>query len=628
MADLLVLNDGDDVAIALRGLAQGESVGSGSGEGSGGGRGVGSVDATSVVVRQDVPRGHKVALSDVGRGAPVRKYGQVIGVATTDIAPGDHVHSHNLAFDDAAVLALRRDSAPPPQASPPAAPGARGGIAASATPTGPGGRDERSGEERTAAVAAGGGRPTFRGYPRADGRVGTRNFLAILTSVNCSATTARMIADQFLGAALDEFPNVDGVIALTHTSGCGMVPESEGGQMLLRTLRGHAAHPNVSGLLVLGLGCEMVPGAALSARSGQSVDLGMPTVGAPRVPSGPGAQQDRAGEQGGPAPSSDRDGDVGHAGGGAGPDGGAGDPDSGVDAGLLASIPADTVVRSLTIQESGGVRATVRAGVAAVREMLPRVNARERVECDVSDLVLGLECGGSDGYSGVTANPALGWASDRLVALGGASVLAETPEVYGAEHLLTARATEPAVAKRLLDRIDWWRDYVAAGGGTLDNNPSPGNKAGGLTTILEKSLGAVAKGGTAPLSAVYEYAEPIAPRAGFTFMDTPGYDPVSVTGMVAGGANVVVFTTGRGSVFGCRPTPSIKVATNTPMYSAMSEDMDVNAGVVVDGTASLEEVGREIFDLVLAVASGERTVSEDLGIGAEEFIPWHVGAVT
>jgi altronate hydrolase len=269
----------------------------------------------------------------------------------------------------------------------------------------------------------------------------------------------------------------------------------------------------------------------------------------------------------------------------------------------------------------------VRAGVAAVREMLPIVDARRREECDASELVLGLNCGGSDGYSGITANPALGWASDRLVAYGGTSVLAETPEVYGAEHLLTARATSAGVAKRLLDRIDWWRGYVAAGGGTLDNNPSPGNKAGGLTTILEKSLGAVAKGGQADLAAVYDYAEPITDR-GFTFMDTPGYDPVSVTGLVAGGANVVVFTTGRGSVFGCRPTPSIKVATNTPMYERMAEDMDLNAGRIVDGTATVADVGAEILAKILAVASGEKTVSEELEIGAEEFIPWHMGAVT
>ncbi|WP_402462354.1 UxaA family hydrolase [Isoptericola aurantiacus] len=531
MSDLLVLRDGDDVAVATRDLTPGD-------------RAV-APDGSAVVVHGDVPRGHKLALHAVAAGDPVRKYGQTIGVATVDIAVGDHVHAHNLGFD-------------------------------------PGEREAPLGGEHTELAVPDGPRPTFRGYRRADGRVGTRNYVAILTSVNCSASTAKMIADRFPPSELDAFENVDGVIALTHTSGCGLVPDSEGGQVLLRTLRGYAAHPNVAAVLVLGLGCEMVPGSALAARSGTVADLGMPGIGAPD-----------------PAESS----------------------------GLLAGIPEDTLVRSMTIQETGGIRATVRAGVEEIRAMLPAVNARQRTECDVSELVLGLNCGGSDGYSGITANPALGWASDRIVAYGGTSVLAETPEVYGAEHLLTARATRPEVAKKLLDQLEWWRSYMAAGQGTLDNNPSPGNKAGGLTTILEKSLGAVAKGGQADLTAVYDYAEAITDR-GFTFMDTPGYDPVSVTGIVAGGANVVVFTTGRGSVFGCRPTPSIKVATNTPMYERMSEDMDLNAGRIVDGIASLEEVGAELLAMILAVASGEQTVSEELGIGAEEFIPWHLGAVT
>ncbi|ANC31349.1 UxaA family hydrolase [Isoptericola dokdonensis] len=531
MKDLLVLRDGDDVAVATRDLAPGDEAT--------------TPDGRVVVARGDVPRGHKIALVDVAPGAPVRKYGQVIGVTTTQVGVGEHVHSHNLVFD-------------------------------------PGERETPLGGVHTELTVPDGPRPTFRGYRRADGRVGTRNYVAILTSVNCSASTAKMIADQFPQSVLDDYENVDGVIALTHTSGCGLVPDSEGGQILLRTLRGYAAHPNVAGLLVLGLGCEMVPGAALSARSGAVTDLGMPGIGAP-----------------------DRD----------------------ESSALLAAIPGDTVVRSMTIQDTGGIRATVRAGVDAIRAMLPEVNARTRTDCDVSELVLGLNCGGSDGYSGITANPALGWASDRIVAYGGTSVLAETPEVYGAEHLLTARATRPEVAKKLLDQLEWWRSYMAAGHGTLDNNPSPGNKAGGLTTILEKSLGAVAKGGQADLAAVYDYAEPITDR-GFTFMDTPGYDPVSVTGIVAGGANVVVFTTGRGSVFGCRPTPSIKVATNTPMYERMSEDMDLNAGRIVDGTASVEDVGAELLAKILAVASGEQTVSEELGIGAEEFIPWHIGAVT
>ena len=528
-SDVLLLRAGDDVAVATRPLATGDAAR--------------VADGSELAVVDPVPRGHKIALRAVPRGAAVHKYGQVIGVATADIAPGAHVHSHNLGFVE-------------------------------------GERDHQLSGAHAELVVPAGPRPTFRGYRRADGRVGTRNYVAILTSVNCSATTARMIADHFTPAVLAEFPGVDGVIALTHQSGCGLVPESEGGAVLLRTLRGYAAHPNVGGLLVLGLGCEMILTDQLSTRSGATM-LGMPTIGAP-LPN----------------------------------------------AGLLADIPADTVVESMTIQETGGIRATVRAAVAAIRAMLPAVAARRRVECDVAELVLALNCGGSDGYSGITANPALGWASDRLVAYGATSALAETPEVFGAEHLLTRRATSPAVAQRLLDRIDWWKAYAAAGGGSLDNNPSPGNKVGGLTTILEKSLGAVAKGGQADLAAVYEYAEPMAPHAGFVFMDTPGYDPVSVTGLVAGGANVVVFTTGRGSVFGCRPTPSIKVATNTEMYDRMAEDMDLNAGRIVDGTASLEQVGQEILDLILAVASGEQTVSEEMGVGGEEFIPWHLGVVT
>lgn len=503
---VLLLREGDDVAVATADLAPGDVVDLG-GE-------------HPVRVTQLVPRGHKVAVRALPVGHRVHKYGQVIGVATAPVAAGDHVHSHNLGYEEGqrqTELATVHTEIPVPE----------------------------------------GPRPTFQGYRRADGRVGTRNFVAVLTSVNCSATTARMIADEFRGSVMDAYPGVDGVVALTHDSGCGLVPASEGGQMLLRTLHGYAAHPNITGVLVLGLGCEMIL------------------------------------------------------------------TDS-----LVTDLPTDTVVRHMTIQENGGIRATVRAGIEAVRELLTEVSDRRRETVDVSELILALNCGGSDGYSGITANPALGWASDRLVAYGATSVLAETPEVFGAEHLLTRRATQPTVAQRLLDRIEWWKAYAAAGQGSLDNNPSPGNKAGGLTTILEKSLGAVAKGGQADLAAVYEYAEPIAPHAGFAFMDTPGYDPVSVTGLVAGGATVVVFTTGRGSVFGSRPAPTIKVATNTEMYERMAEDMDLNAGRIVDGTATVEQVGAEILAMILAVASGHASVSEDLGVGGSEFVPWHVGTVT
>ncbi|WP_250445070.1 UxaA family hydrolase [Actinotalea sp. C106] len=505
----LLLRPEDHVAVATRDLQSGTVLRAPDHAGG------------ELTVTQSVPRGHKLAVREVAVGQPVRKYGQSIGRATVAISPGDHVHTHNLGMDDVD-------------------------------------QDYEFGTARVTPTAPAGPRPTFQGYRRADGRVGTRNYVAILTSVNCSASSAKLIADQFRGPVLEAFPHVDGVVALTHTSGCGMVPTSEGGQMLLRTLRGYASHPNVVGLLVLGLGCEMI-------QVDQVLD------------------------------------------------------------GL--ELSPDTLVEQLTIQETGGIRRTVRAGVEAIGKMLPEIDGLRREECDVSELVLGLNCGGSDGYSGITANPALGHASDLLVAYGARSVLAETPEVYGAEHLLTRRAVAPEVGQRLLDRIAWWRDYAEAGGGTLDNNPSPGNKAGGLTTILEKSLGAVAKAGSAELSAVYHYAEPI-DEPGLGFMDTPGYDPVSVTGLVAGGANVVVFTTGRGSVLGCKPSPSIKVATNTEMYLRMAEDMDLNAGRIVDGTATLQEVGEEIFAKILAVASGETTVSEDLDLGQDEFIPWQLGTVT
>jgi altronate hydrolase len=502
----LLLRADDDVAVATRELPAGTAVVIGSAE---------------VALPRAVPRGHKLAVRAVPVGSPVHKYGQSIGVATADIAVGDHVHVHNLAMDDSA-------------------------------------RTYEFGTARVSPASPPGPARTFQGYRRADGRVGTRNHIAVLTSVNCSASTAKMIAAQFPDPALDAFPNVDGVLALTHQSGCGLVVGSPGADTLVRTLHGYARHPNVGGLVVLGLGCEMVPVRSLV----DDLDL-----------------------------------------------------------------PSDTLVEVLTIQETGGIRATVKAGVERIRAMLPELDARRRAPAPVSELVLGLNCGGSDGYSGITANPALGVASDLLVGAGGTSVLAETPEVFGAEHLLTRRAVSAEVGRQLLDRIDWWRGYTKEGGGSMDNNPSPGNKAGGLTTILEKSLGAVAKGGRAELTAVYEYAEPVTQR-GFVFMDTPGYDPVSVTGIVAGGATVVCFTTGRGSVFGSRPAPCLKLATNTEMYQRMADDMDVNCGRIVDGTASVTEVGEEIFERIIAVASGERTVSEELYLGQEEFVPWQLGAVT
>ncbi|HTW07453.1 MAG TPA: altronate dehydratase family protein [Acidimicrobiales bacterium] len=502
----LRLRPGDTVAVAIEATAAGTTL---------------VVGDLRLQARDDIPAGHKVALAHVATGGEVRKYGQVIGVATQDIEPGEHVHSHNLAF---AHLA----------------------------------RDYHYGAERReepdpVAVA------TFRGIVRPDGQVATRNYLGIITSVNCSATVARMVAAQ-LQAVLDldeAWPSVDGVVALTHGSGCGMAGSGEGFELLRRTLSGYAAHPNFAGLLVLGLGCEVNQVRALT---------------------------------------------------------------EGFD------VPAHKPVLSMTIQEMGGTRATVRAATERLQELAQQANRVSRTEVPASKLVLGLECGGSDAYSGMTANPALGVAADLLIDQGGTAILGETPEIYGAEHLLAGRAASAQVGRQLIDRVRWWEDYVKTSGASLDNNPSPGNKAGGLTTILEKSLGAVAKGGSRSLRAVYGYAERVS-SPGLVFMDTPGYDPVSVTGMVAGGANVVCFTTGRGSVFGSKPAPCIKLCTNTGTFRRMEEDMDVNCGTIIDGESSVEQVGRQIFDMVLAVASGQRTKSEQLGFGDEEFTPWQLGAV-
>ena len=290
---------------------------------------------------------------------------------------------------------------------------------------------------------------------------------------------------------------------------------------------------------------------------------------------------------------------------------------------LPGSQGANKLPLILNMQEVGGIKKTVERATAVLKELLPEANKVKRVPIPVAELILGLNCGGSDGNSGVTANPALGIASDLLVAHGGTTVLAETPEIYGAEHMLTRRATTREVGEKLIERIKWWERYTAMFGVEINNNPSHGNKKGGLTTIYEKSLGAVAKGGSTALREVYQYAEPIKSK-GFVIMDTPGYDPVSVTGLVAGGCNIVTFTTGRGSCFGCKPAPSIKIATNTPMYERMVDDMDINAGKILEGT-SLAEVGKEIFEKIIAVAGGEKTKSEAQGIGAEEFAPWSIG---
>ncbi len=501
------LQPADDVAITTGDAAAGTPI---------------DVGGQQVLLRNDVPRGHKLAVRDIGAGAAVRRYGQVIGFARAGITAGEHVHLHNVEYRE-----FEREY-------------------------------EFSSDARPGKVLPEAEQATFQGYARSDGTVGTRNFLGILTTVNCSATAARQIANRMrYSGILDDYENVDGVVALTHGLGCGMAPSGEGIDVLRRVMRGYLTHPNFAGFLILGLGCEDNQVKALT--EGLELRPGLP-------------------------------------------------------------------VSTGTIQEIGGTKKTVAAGIERLTAMLPGADQAHRETVPASRLILGTNCGGSDSYSGLTANPALGNAVDRLVAQGGTGIVGETPEIYGAEHLLTRRAATEAVGRKLLQRIAWWREYTEKNGASMDANPSPGNKAGGITTILEKSLGAVAKGGTTTLADVVAYAEPVTSK-GFVFMDTPGYDPVSVTGMVAGGANVVCFTTGRGSVFGSKPAPCLKLATNSDVYRRMSEDMDVNCGTIVDGTLSVDDVGREIFDLVLAVASGQRSKSEELGFGDEEFTPWQLGAV-
>jgi altronate hydrolase len=479
------------------------------------------VGSQGITTKNRIPAGHKAATRPIAKGEPVKKYNQIIGFASQDIEPGQHIHVQNVEMQDFA-----RDYAF--------------------------GADVRDTDYVPEAERA-----TFDGFVRSSGRAGTRNYIGVLSTVNCSATVAHFIAETFPPEVLAQYQNVDGIVALTHGTGCGMADRGDGFAALQRTLWGYARHPNFAGILMVGLGCEV-----------NQIDF---LLEAYQIQRGPHFQ-------------------------------------------------------TMTMQNLGGTRKTVERAQAVIKEMLPEANGSERQPISASELSVALQCGGSDAYSGITANPALGAACDLLVRHGGTGILAETPEIYGAEHLLTRRAVSREVGEKLVERIKWWEDYTFRNGGEMNNNPSPGNKAGGLTTILEKSLGAAAKGGTTNLTGVYKYSEPVTEK-GFAFMDSPGYDPASVTGQVASGANVVCFTTGRGSCFGFKPAPSIKLATNTEMYRRMEDDMDVNCGVILDGGRTVEEMGQDIFDLIVEVASGRRTKSEMLGFGNHEFTPWQIGAV-
>ncbi|WP_237155098.1 UxaA family hydrolase [Oryzibacter oryziterrae] len=492
------LSPNDNVAVAVSKIEPGYEL-------PGGAVAVGVVDP-----------GHKVALVNIAKDDPVVKYGQVIGAASVAIAAGEHVHSHNLVFEN-------------------------GRLSAEAT-------------MRPLLPAASDIGRTFDGYRRADGRAATRNYVGVIASVNCSTTVCRAIADAANRELLPKFPGIDGFVPIVHDQGCGMSSTGDGMKYLHRTIAGYARHANFGGVLMVGLGCE-VNQLTLYGQSGAS----------------------------------------------------------------------DTK-RHFNIQDAGGSRKAVERALGVLAEIATEVGKAKREPISISEIMVGLQCGGSDGFSGITANPALGAAVDLLAGVGATGILSETSEIYGAEHLLMSRAKSPDVAARLDDLIKWWESYTAMHGASLDNNPSPGNKRGGLTTILEKSLGAAAKGGQTPLNAVYGYSERVTER-GFVFMDTPGYDPVSATGQVAGGANVIAFTTGRGSCFGCRPVPSLKLTSNSALYASMPEDMDLDCGVIATGGATIEEMGRTIFELIIATASGKKSKSEEFGYGDNEFVPWHLGAV-
>lgn len=491
-ARITQLHPNDDVGIVLTDLDAGEAVGDG------------------VTAKSDIQSGHKIALKRIDKDQPILRYNQIIGLAKDTIEPGDHVHGHNLRMYE-----FKREY----------------GFCADTKPT------DYVDTPRT-----------FEGIVRPDGRIATRNYIGVVSSVNCSATVARAIADHFRGK-LDDYPNVDGVVALTHKSGCGLDAPIEGVNTFKRCIAGFVRHPNFAHIVLVGLGCEI---------------------------------------------------------------GNLGD--------LLDGAPGD----SLSIQTTGGSINTIDAGVAKIEEILPIANDVKRETLPLEHLKVALQCGGSDGHSGVSSNPALGAAVDELVRHGATAILSETTETYGAEHMLTRRAVSEEVGQKLVDRINWWEEFTAKRGLVINNNPSPGNKEGGLTTILEKSLGSVAKGGTTNLTEVYQYAEPVTAK-GLVFMDAPSFDPVGATAQIAGGANLMVFTTGRGSAFGCKPTPSIKLADNSGIYRRMSDDMDINCGTILDGEETIEQCGERIFEEIIAVASGKKTKSEIIGYGDEEFSPWDHG---
>jgi altronate dehydratase len=469
-----------------------------------------------IISKNMIPFGHKIALSKIEKNSLIYKYGQIIGLASQNILPGEHIHSHNIAFKHFEKKSLIK-------------------------------KQTNNESKKLDDIY-------FDGFKRKNGKSGTRNYIGLLSTVNCSATVVKKIAESInKNPKLKDFKNIDGAVCLKHSSGCGMNANGYGMDVLNKTIEGFKRHPNFIKVFVVGLGCEC---AQIS---------------------------------------------------------------------LYQNNEEEDNVVYMNIQDEGGTKKIINNISNQIIEILPDLNKEQRVKIPISELTVALQCGGSDSYSGITANPALGYASDLLINHGGSTILSETPEIYGAEHLLIERSANEEIANKLIKQIHWWKNYTLINNASLDNNPSPGNKKGGLSTILEKSLGAVAKSGTAIMQDVLGYAEPLT-KKGFNFMDSPGYDPVSVTGQVASGSNIVCFTTGRGSCFGFKPTPSIKIASNTNMYNKLDEDMDINSGTIMDGESSIKEIGDLIFKSIVDTASGKLTKSEINDYGDDEFIPWIIGA--
>ena len=502
-AKAIILNDDDNIIVALDNMNAGQYL-----------------KQFGLTIDAPILSGQKIAKVDILANSPIYKYGTIIGFADSNIIKGQVLTNSNVVFKEF----IREHD-----------------YCAKYQPT----RFVNASSERS-----------FMGFKRNDGRVGTRNFIAVVSTVNCSATVVHEIASYFTQEKLKKYSNIDGVAAFSHSTGCGMELSGEPMNLLHRTLGGYINHPNVASSLVVGLGCERCQVGGLFESQG-----------------------------------------------------------------MLES----NKLRTLIMQENGGTTATIKAGIKCIEEMLEEANKIERVETPLSSLMVGLQCGGSDAFSSLSANPALGKAVDILVAHGGTAILSETPEIYGVENSLTARAVNSKVAEKLMNRVNWWKEVYSVGRDVqINGTVSPGNQKGGLANILEKSLGSAMKGGTTGLMEVYNYAEKV-DQKGFVFMDTPGFDPVSATGQIAGGANLVAFTTGRGSCFGAKPTPSIKLATNSNLYERMNEDMDINCGLVIEGKKNIDEMGKEIFEEFISFASGKKTKSEVLNLGRHEFAPWQIG---